>query len=335
MTTISWTGKSWNPIAAYDLATEKRGWFCQRVSPGCTNCYASAMNRYRGNGHDYAVRNAEKVDIRIDEKHLVKPLSWKKPIRIFPCSMTDLFLDAHTDEMIAQVYAVMALAQRHTFQVLTKRPERRRNLLADAGFRELIAVFAGEKAMELTDPHDRRTDDLRATVPDIEGDDWPLPNIWEGISAEDQERADERIPILLETPAAVRWVSYEPALGPIDFTEHLWGRAVFCDLCPKDADCECGFKTRRENGEPSIDWIVFGGESGGGARGFDIEWGRSTIAQCREAGAAVFAKQLGRKPFERNLVDDSTSIHLIDAKGEDPSEWTEDLRVREYPAARA
>jgi protein gp37 len=315
MTTIAWTSESWNPIAAYDRETKKRGWFCQRVSPGCTNCYASAMNRYRGNGHDYAVRNADKVEIRIDEKALVKPLSWKKPRRIFVCSMTDLFLDEHTDEMIAQVYAVMALARRHTFQVLTKRPERRLSLLADTGFRELISIFAGEKAMELTDPHDRRTDDLRATVPDIEGDDWPLKNIWEGVSAEDQKRADERIPTLLSTPATIRWVSYEPALGPIDFGYSL------------SEDRIDGGDGRQH----ALDWIVVGGESGGSAREFNIDWARSTVAQCRAAGVPVFVKQMGRHPFDLTRGFAEEELRLVDAKGEDPSEWEPGLRVREFP----
>ena len=132
-----------------------------------------------------------------------------------------------------------------------------------------------------------------------EGSTWPLRNVWCGVSVEDQQRADERIPILLQTPAAVRWVSYEPALGPVDFTGWLWGRAAPCAGCPLDADCDCGGRPRRENeGEPALSWIVQGAESGSGARPMSIEWARSTRNQCVDAGVAFFLKQTavrGRK----------------------------------------
>lgn len=114
MTKIQWADVSWNPIAAYDRETGKRGWYCAHVSPGCEHCYAEAMNRFRGNGLGFSAQNAKHVDIRIVDKLLAKPLSWRKPRKVFVCSMTDLFLDEHTDEMIERVFAVMALAQDHT-----------------------------------------------------------------------------------------------------------------------------------------------------------------------------------------------------------------------------
>lgn len=306
-TTIAWTGETWNPFAAFDKETGKRGWICARVSPGCLHCYAEAMNLWVGNHHKYRVPELDKVDVRVDEKMLVWPLELKKPEKIFPCSMTDLFLDAHTDEMIAQGYAIMALAHWHTFQVLTKRAERRRALLTSHEFRSLVAMFVTEYALQMTDPNDRRRDDLRATAPDVEGDDWPIRNIWEGVSAEDQERADERIPLLLDTPAAIRWVSYEPALERID-------------IIGKDTQ---GSMVHPYLDDAKLDWIVVGGESGRGARAFDPEWAAAILSQCHDTPCKVFVKQMGSVIAKRD--------GYVDHKGEDPAEWPESLRVREYP----
>lgn len=272
-TTIAWTEKTWNPIASFDLTTGKRGWFCERVSPGCTNCYASARNVWIGNGHSYKVPERKHVEPRIVEKQLTEPLRWKEPTTVFPCSMTDLFYEQHTDAMIDRVFAVMAATPQHTYQVLTKRPERAAEYFRGAAVRASLTMLK-----------------------------WPLPNVWMGVSAEDQPRADERIPQLLLLPAAVRWVSYEPALGPV----------VLPDFATGD----------------SLHWIVIGGESGMGARPFQVAWARSMVQQCRERGIAPFVKQLGARPISDDARD-TGGLH--DAKGEDPSEWAEDLRVREYP----
>jgi hypothetical protein len=161
---------------------------------------------------------------------------------------------------------------------------------------------------------------------------WPLPNVWLGVSCEDQATADERIPVLLDTPAAVRFVSAEPLLGPVDLSHwlnipapevfeddplaaHLMAEAI------RDGQGDC----RR-----GIDWVIVGGESGPGARPFDLAWARALVGQCRDAGVACFVKQLGAQPQTRFDV-----LHLDDRKGGDPAEWPEDLRVRQFPTRAA
>lgn len=318
MTTIAWTSETWNPIRAVNRITGKVGWYCQKVSPGCKNCYAQAMNRYRGNGRKYDVAGAENLHIGISVDALEKPLKWKKGRRVFVCSMTDLFLEQHTDEMIDQVFAVMALASQHTFQVLTKRPERMQEYLAgwsEGGMTRVdVLKNEGERYALATG---------RGSIIDIETSEgtrpWPLPNVWLGVSAEDQQRAEERIPFLLETPAAVRWVSYEPALGPINFEKI--GKFRNEDLSALE---ECVGHVERAK----LDWVVVGGESGPGARPFTPGWAMDVINQCRPIGmeTKVFVKQMGSVIAKRDGYKNS--------KGEDPSEWPEQLRVREYPRTK-
>lgn len=325
-TSIEWTDKTWNPI---------RG--CTRVSAGCVHCYAERQAaRFAGPGQPYEglVRISEKADgrreprwtgaIRFVPEKLAEPLSWRKPARVFVNSMSDLFHEGVSDEQIAAIFGVMAACPQHTFQVLTKRPERMREWFEWIRCSPVSlggpTVNAGRGAKwwarEYVDAIDVCA---RPWV-------WPLPNVWLGVSVEDQRTADERIPLLLDTPAAVWWVSYEPALGPVDFREHLSGDSV-------------GHETGGPQGwvsGPGLDWIVIGGESGPGARPFDLAWARSTIEQARAAGVPVFVKQLGARPMER--VDERhamppvthKTVTLRDRKGGDPSEWPEDLRVREW-----
>jgi protein gp37 len=157
--------------------------------------------------------------------------------------------------------------------------------------------------------------------------EWPPPSLWAGVSVEDQATADERIPLLLESPAAIRFVSMEPALGPVTFPPAVLG---------------CLGHIAETFGNPLIHWIIVGGESGPRARPFNIEWARSTVQQCHEAGVACFVKQLGTLPFERRRCDAPACncggehdhrVILADRKGEDPTEWPEDLRVREFPSS--
>jgi hypothetical protein len=168
-------------------------------------------------------------------------------------------------------------------------------------------------------------------------DTWPLPNVWLGVSVEDQATADARIPLLLQTPAAVRWVSYEPAIGPVDFKTR-W-------LCPEQ---ELDADYRPTHTRLSVlDWLVVGGESGPGARPFDLAWARSAIAQARAAGCKVFVKQVGAVPVVKGAEHAvwpphvrftplssccTDRIHLRDRKGGSPEEWPKDLRIREWPA---
>jgi protein gp37 len=167
-----------------------------------------------------------------------------------------------------------------------------------------------------------------ATATPIE---WPLPNCWKGVSVEDQRRADERIPLLLDTPAAVRWVSYEPALGPVDFEhvahENCNPRHYYASLSGYVIDGD-------QSDTDKISWVVIGGESGTGARPFNIEWARSIIAQCQEAGVPVFMKQLGAKPYAEGGEGRQLQLYLRDRKGGDITEFPPDLRVREYPIVK-
>lgn len=203
-TGIEWTDATWNPI---------RG--CSRVSEGCRNCYAESMaNRYSGPGLPYeglAANGKWTGEVRVVETHIEDPLRWKKPRKIFVNSMSDLFHDGLRDEDIAEVFGVMALANQHIFQVLTKRPKRMSKLLNDVMFWARVEGVAQRRE------HERTGEDPSLSLA-VHG---PLPNVWLGVSVENQASADERIPWLLGTPAAVRFLSCEPLLGPVDLTG--WG----------------------------------------------------------------------------------------------------------------
>jgi protein gp37 len=304
--TIEWTSATWNPLLG-----------CTRVSEGCRHCYAERMayrlesmkptGPYRGTTKKVGHELRWTGQVNLHEAAVNLPLKWKGPRRIFVNSMSDLFHEAVREKDIERILAVMALAQHHTFQILTKRPERMLDMLT----RGYAAAYLEDVAREYLD---ETTGD--SSWQDIKG--WPLPNVWLGVSVENQATADARIPLLLQTPAAVRWVSYEPALGQVDFSGN-WLR--------------CGKPAVHAHCNPHLNWIVVGGESGPGARPFDLAWARQTIAQGRAAGVPVFVKQLGARPFEFTLHDfpHDAKLGLSDRKGGDPAEWPEDLRVREYP----
>lgn len=323
---IEWCDATWNPV---------RG--CTKVSPGCAHCYAETFaERFRGvKGHAYE----QGFDPRTAPDKLDEPLRWKKPRRVFVNSMSDLFHEEFSFEYIAQVFSVMALADQHIFQVLTKRPERAREFfkLAYSFWPEIVPEIAGLDPSanvfhhHVIDPVPPAWQRRMAQIEDTNAELLPLPNVWLGVSVETQRWADERIPILLEIPAAIRFVSYEPALGSVDFATHL------------------GIAPNHDDLSGLLHWIIVGGESGPKARPFDVQWARDTIRQCRRAGVACFVKQLGSKPVEQDRdflwqewrkLGASTSefrgqlsIHLTDRKGGDPAEWPDDLRVRELPEA--
>lgn len=198
------------------------------------------------------------------EKHLQDPIRWQKPRRIFVNSMSDLFHDGVEEEWLNRIYAVMAFARKHTFQILTKRPKRMLEEL--------------RRLSRSIEPIERAARDMGFTFkwqPPLETKEysllpWPIPNIWHGVSVEDQETADERIPILMETPSAVRWISYEPALGPVTFQRWL---------------------TVTRQRPHMLDWIVYGGESGIGFRPDDPSWARGTRCECKNAGVSFYYKQ--------------------------------------------
>jgi protein gp37 len=302
-TTIEWTEASWTPIRARLLANPARvGWHCEHASPGCVNCYSETFNRDRlGTRLPFKPGHRKDVEIFVDEKMLTQPLRWRRARQIFVCSMTDLFGEFVTDEMIDRVFAVMALAPQHTFQVLTKRSARMRDYVG--------AIREHYRAR----PYDLYRHFGSPTWPGLTADqvngidsvEWPLPNVWLGVSVEDQQRADERIPDLLATPAAIRWLSCEPLLGPVDLNhvktfegpiegggyEAAWESALngkrFSDWGGPDGN------GGDVDGCSKLDWIVAGGESGPGARPMHPDWARSLRDQCQAAGVPFFFKQHG------------------------------------------
>lgn len=228
-TSIEWTDATWSPLRARRRDTGKVGQHCERVSPGCTNCYAATHNRRNlpngGTGLDYVRGSRDLVETFVDERVLGEPLRWRDGKRIFPCNQTDLFADFYTDEQIDSALAVMAITPRHTYQIVTKRPQRMRSHMTRSA-----------NAAEWTQRQRDSWDDARRTLYEnarSEGRSrlaeqigvlgasprWPLPNVWLGVTAEDQQRADERVPILLDTPAALRFVSVEPLLGPVNLAQ--------------------------------------------------------------------------------------------------------------------
>ena len=311
ISSIEWTDASWTPIRARNRATGRAGWHCTHVSEACRNCYAEGINKRLGTGLAFKPGHLKDVEIFLDEAMLLAPLRWRKPRKIFVCSMTDLFADFVPDEMIDKVFAVMALAPQHTFQVLTKRPERMLAYLTkpyslgqfititDDGRRidtPAAEVHVRSAMVELLPKAPPHALNAAAAWQDehCPGDGflrrWPLPNVWLGTSAEDQPAADARIPDLLATPAAVRFVSYEPALGPINL------RSIDISGDEEVLPLGAGWLDRLEEDEveaPRIDWVICGGESGPHARPMHPDWARSLRDQCATAGVPFFFKQWG------------------------------------------
>jgi protein gp37 len=309
---IEWTESTWNPIVG-----------CSILTPGCTNCYAmkmaariQKMNRTGGsnsnyvNHYDGTTKNVNgnmvwtgKLALAPD-KIFLQPLSRKAPTTYFVNSMGDLFHEDCPDEWIDRVFAVMALAPQHTFQVLTKRAARMRQWFA-----AVRADYLGLAMLTIVDriPHGHRR------VP------WPLPNVWLGVSTERQQEADERIPLLLHTPAAIRFISAEPLLGPIDLTaiaaafrgsredrstvrermdvlrgsdrrEHLRQDGTWNHRRLDDPD---GDPSWSGNCFPRLDWVIVGGESGPCARPMEPRWAQDLRDQCAAADVPFFFKQWG------------------------------------------
>ena len=218
-------------------------------------------------------------DVRFVAEHLADPLKWRKPRRIFVNSMSDLFHEKLTNEQIAAVFGVMAAAPHHTFQVLTKRARRMREWFAWVGDDGLVWSRLVEAIRKTHRPRPS-VERLVTTSLDSRLLAWPLPNVWLGVSAENQAAADERIPDLLATPAAVRWVSAEPLLGPLNL----------------NAKCPPFYAPHLRSDR--ISWVVAGCESGPGARPADVEWFRALRDQCATAGVAFFLKQAVRRGGE-------------------------------------
>jgi len=295
-TGISWTDATWNPWQG-----------CHKVSQGCKNCYMYTEKTRYGQAPATVVRS---------KPHTFNmPLRLKEPQRVFTCSWSDFFIE-EADEWRDEALLMMARTPHLTYQVLTKRPEHMQSWMKHwygSYTRQCFSV--------------------------------PLSNVWLGVSIEDQATADERIPWLLKTPAAVRFVSYEPALGPVDFTKSV-------DIGTGCYDPLTGIGTLYSNSpymtsdrghtfSQRLDWIICGGESGPGARPCNLVWLRSVVEQCQAAGVACWVKQLGARPYwEVPYIEGShknsgpCNYDIRNRKGAEPSEWPEDLRVQQWPAAR-
>jgi protein gp37 len=277
---IEWTDASWNPIRARDKATGRIGWHCEHVSEACRNCYAEGMNKWLGTGLEFKPGHRDNIEIFLDEEMLLAPLHWKRPRKIFVCSMTDLFADFVEGEWIDKMFAVMALCPQHIFQVLTKRPNRMREYCNGKPLhRWMNAATAIGHASALVGR---------------EGN--PLRHVWLGTSCEDQPTADERIPDLLATLAVVRFISAEPLLGHIflNFVGDLYGKtidALFAGVAHISGDY--GERRPLPSDHPALDLVIAGGESGLHARGTLRSSFLSLRDQCDAAGVAYFHKQNG------------------------------------------
>lgn len=307
-TKIEWTDFTANPIRYRD-AYQRSVWACIKASEGCQHCYAESLAR-RYQAREFTAKAMEGVTPFVDEKELKAMLS---PTRLpagskcFVGDMTDVFGEWVPFEYLDRLFAVFALRSDVVFQVLTKRPERMREYLG----REQEAVANGWMAAL-----DEMATSGRLLVEYYIPADFvnPLPNVWLGTSVELQRWADVRIPELLATPAAVRFLSCEPLLGEVDLRY----------------TCGCDFDSRHILMH-GIDWVIVGGESGPGARPCDVGWIRSIVAQCQAAGTKVFVKQLGAMPWTEWEAGESRRLFLKSRKGGDMAEWAEDLRVREWP----
>lgn len=301
-TTIQWTEQTWNPTTG-----------CDRISDGCTNCYALTMaKRLKGMGQAKYQNDGDPrtsgpgFGLTVHPDVLTEPLHWKKPRKVFVNSMSDLFHARVPHEFLVRVFTVMAATPQHTYQVLTKRPERAARILTD-----LCRCGAGHPPGE----HFRSAMEWAATphspsyVPGLEHgiyhrSGWPLPNVWIGTSIE-SDKHTRRANHLRITPAAVRFISAEPLLGPLE------------SLNLRD-----------------IDWLILGGESGPGARPVEPWWIADLIHEARQTGTAPFVKQMGSVWARDTTVAGKTVAAWGDTKGGNPQYWPSGLRVREYPTTR-
>lgn len=261
---IEWTDASWNPVTG-----------CTEVSPGCDHCYARDLaGRFAGTS---AYPNGFELTLR--PKHLYDPLRWRRPRRVFVNSMSDLFHHLVPTQYIAKVFATMALAPAHTFQILTKRPGRMASLLSSAAFRELVV----SELPTIAEAASARS--ARQEIPEL--GEWPLANVWAGVSVESQKWANVRVPVLQRTPAAVRFLSMEPLLSRVQLCT-CDGAAYEIQRHPFLVNSSCPL-----HGTVPLDWIIVGGESGPNARPMHPDWPRGLQQACQATGVAYLFKQWG------------------------------------------
>lgn len=272
-TKISWCNRTWNPWTG-----------CHKVSQGCKNCYMFAGKRRYGADPNVVVRTKTWGD----------PLKWDREARearrrdlVFTCSWSDFFIE-EADPWRREAWRLMHGTRNLIYQVLTKRIDHASRWLYDEVYGP--AEFGDWSLTELGG--------------------MPPQNIWLGVSVEDQKTADARIPTLLDTPAAIRFLSVEPMLEAVDLSQYL----------------------------EALDWAIIGGESSQGgkkARPFNIDWARRILDQCQRLGIPAFIKQMGSRPFQDNTggstYNDHTYMKFKNSHGGDPEEWPEWARVREFP----
>ena len=357
---IEWCTHTSNPLKYRD-ADGRVVWGCVKKSTGCANCYAETLALRYKRGGPFTKPAMSGLSPFLDEKELRELLSPKKlpsGSKCFVGDMTDVFGEWVPDEQLTLMFSVFACRPDVVFQVLTKRPERARAFLSDEGLQTSIEGFVAGQAS------DQGFEETLSRI--CSSEFWPLPNVWLGTSVEDQAVADERIPQLLDTPAAVRFLSCEPLLGPVDLTA-VGTRRLKIDA--RNGNWAVPMNDGRSSAR-GIGWVIVGGESGPKARPTDIGHIRAVVQQCVTAGVPVFVKQLGSAPgyprWDRETdtggIDEALNVgrplgwqfqsregstwrrdgngarvaHYIalkDRKGGKPEEWPEDLRVREWPHA--
>lgn len=359
-TGISWTDYSWNPT---------RG--CNLASPGCASCYAMKLAwRFAGIGKPFAglVKMGKRGpqwtgDTLFVLKALAEPLGWTGQPVVFVDSMSDLFFDAFTDEQIAAVFGIVAVTPAIRYMVLTKRAERMRKWferIADPApligeeapvfswARETVALRCALMAARLLRGGGMEKEASRVMEAAIAAQEagpipWPLSNLAAGVSVENQEWADRRVPELVRVPAAMRFISQEPTLELVRYgvDQDATANRLGMFTCPKCHGCgenhtggldldanPLGTSCRHCNGSgAAIDLVIFGGESGSGARHCAIEALQAGVAECRRAGVAPYVKQVGRFPTS------GLAVLRLNArqKGDNPAEWPADLRIQEMP----
>ncbi len=319
MSGIEWTDETWNPTRGCSRTCAEGTW-----QSGCGDgtgggCYAETMagrivrmGRGKPTPYDGLVRETATGwrwtgVVQFDPVKLAAPLQWRRPRRIFVNSMSDLFHESLSNEKIAAVFGVMAASPQHTFQVLTKRAKRMREWFewvsaAIDGDTPSRFCFAFAQARGAGEQPRRVVDAARDAS-------WPLPNVWLGVSVENQAAADDRIPELLRTPAALRFLSCEPLLGSIDIQP--WTQRV--SRCTEDDPCAAcqrddGVLCRMSSNPPRIDWAIAGCESGPDARTCEVDWLRSLRDQCQGAGVPFFLKQAkATYPTSKSWEDDRES----------------------------
>lgn len=289
-TKIEWTDATWNCVTG-----------CTKVSSGCRFCYAETIaNRFWATQYPPVDGRPRRfTDVICHPDRLEIPLHWRKPRRVFVNSMSDLFHKDIPLEFIAAVFGVMAATPHHTYQILTKRPDRALEF-CDEYHRASECLWTAELFVrQESGKHEPRLDGVSPP--------WPLRNVWLGVSVEDQATADARLAVLAKIPAAVRFASYEPGLAAVDFRFPAGANPV---NAKRPENFEKWSKAQQDDWYEgtaratymaqcdTLDWVIVGGESGAGTRPFDVQWARDTIAQCKAAGVPCFVKQLGARPID-------------------------------------